>query len=302
MAIRVQRYIAQAGLASRRTAEEWIKSGRVKVNGELVQIGATIVPGVDVVSVNGQVVNPSSDQWVLALNKPAGYTTSMKDRHAAHLVTELIPDKYGRVFPIGRLDRETSGLILLTNDGDLAHRLSHPSFGVSKVYEAWVKGVPKTNHLERLEKGIVLDDGPAHAHEIAVVKREEGKSLVRLTLTEGRKREVRRIFAAVGHPVVSLKRISFGNIQLDDLAEGSVRPLTHREVMGLTKLATPSAQRLRTPKTIKTKEKVRESADDGPFKRHEKNYAKRAGRSTISARGSRNPVSNPGRNSSRPHR
>lgn len=233
MGMRLQRFIAQSGLASRRKAEEWIKLGQVQVNGDPADIGAVINPDKDVVSVKGETVPSVNNRRYFVVNKPVGYTTSLKDRHAEHLISELIPEKFGRLFPVGRLDRETSGLIVMTSDGDLAFRLMHPSFQVPKVYNAWVEGVPRENHLERLERGISLQEGVAKARDIRVLRTEKNQALVQLTLTEGKKREVRRIFQSIGHPVISLERIKFGPISLEGIESGQFRPLTHREVKEL---------------------------------------------------------------------
>jgi 23S rRNA pseudouridine2605 synthase len=228
---RLQSIIQQAGLTSRRGAEEWIREGRVLVNGVVAHLGDKADPERDAIVVDGTPLTTTKRVPVyLALNKPKGYTTSLRDPHAEHVITELIPPQFGRVFPIGRLDRDTQGLLLLTNDGHLAYRLAHPSFHVPKVYEAWIAGVPGASHLKRLQHGIVLDDGPAYPESLTVVRRQADRTLVRLTLYEGRKREVRRIFAAVGHPVLELTRIQYADITLEGLAPGAVRPLKHREV------------------------------------------------------------------------
>ncbi|MDA8193309.1 MAG: pseudouridine synthase [Thermaerobacter sp.] len=299
MGIRVQRLIAQAGMASRRTAEQWVKAGKVHINGQTAVLGAIVEPGVDTVTVNHQMVTPATARWVLALNKPVGYTTSLRDRHAEHLVSELIPAQYGRLFPVGRLDRDTSGLLLMTNDGDLAFRLSHPSFAVPKIYEAWVAGIPKAGHLQRLERGIMLDGGRARAHEVRVVERVNGNSRVRLTLTEGKKREVRRIFAAVGHPVLSLQRVAFAGILLEDLAEGACRPLTHRELKSL-------AQRVNPP-SKKTSQPVRDPRGKGEDRKHGESQTpgrggiQHAGRAPLSSGGPRDPLGHARGNPQRPH-
>jgi 23S rRNA pseudouridine2605 synthase len=232
---RLQQALARAGVASRRAAEALIRAGRVTVNGQVAVLGATVGPD-DRVAVDGAPLPVQPPAVYLALNKPAGYTTSLRDPHAAHVVTELVPPRFGRVYPVGRLDRDTTGLILLTNDGELAYRLMHPRYRVPRVYQAWVKGVPGPTHLARLRKGVDLGDGTMRAAAVRVVKVAADASLVEITLTEGRKREVRRLFQAVGHPVRELKRVRFGTVTLGDLALGQVRPLTHREVRELRSL------------------------------------------------------------------
>ncbi len=240
-AMRVQRILQKAGLTSRREAERWIAAGRVTVNGQPTGLGASADPERDRVAVDGRpVLLPTVPPVYLALYKPRGYTTSLADRHAAHLISELVPQRFGRLFPVGRLDRESEGLILLTNDGDLAQALMHPSHGVEKVYEVWVRGVPKKSHLQRMRDGIQLDDGKARPDRVDVLRRENDRALIRVVLHEGRKREIRRIFDRIGHPVQQLVRTRYGNITIGGLEPGHPRPLTHREVRELKALVMDS--------------------------------------------------------------
>ncbi|AEJ39742.1 pseudouridine synthase [Sulfobacillus acidophilus TPY] len=288
MTLRIQRIIQQAGLASRRQAEEWIQAGRVTVNGHVASLGETADPDHDTILVDGQPIR-LQPRWIyLALHKPAGYTTSLADRHAEHLISELIPAKYGRVFPVGRLDRDTSGLILLTNDGALAFQLLHPAYRIPKVYEAWVKGKPRESHLERLRRGIRLADGPAYPEDIRILRKEPDRTLIRLTLREGKKREVRRIFETIGHPVLELKRIQFGNILLEGLTEGSIRPLTHHEIKELKQLVQKGQERSMT--------------GESPGRQNPSHRTRYRGRETLSARTAGHSVRHPGGNSSRSHR
>ena len=244
MSIRVQRILQQAGLASRRAAEEWIRAGRVTVNGRPIALGEAADPAKDQIAVDGRPVQVEDKPRVyLALHKPPGYTTSLKDRHAEHLISELIPKKFGRLFPVGRLDRDSEGLILLTNDGAMAHALMHPSKGITKLYEVWVEGVPRKSHLDRMRRGIMLEDGLAQADRVDLVKKSDGRALLRIALHEGRKREVRRIFDSIGHPVVQLTRVQYGNIRLEGLDPGRSRPLTHREVRELKALLSNKQER-----------------------------------------------------------
>lgn len=289
MTIRVQRILQQAGLASRRQAEEWIRGGRVTVNGKSASLGDMADPDRDTIAVDGRPVKPSLVPAVyLALHKPPGYTTSLKDRHAEHLITELVPSKFGRLFPIGRLDRDSEGLILLTNDGQLAHALMHPSHGVKKVYHVWVKGVPRKSHLERMRRGIMLEDGPAQPDKVELLEKREGRALLQIILHEGRKREVRRIFDSIGHPVEQLIRTQYGNIALEGLDAGRSRPLTHREVRGLKALAGIGNERM--------------GEKDGPKARGVAGHQGHRRHQTISARGSRDPVRLRGRNPGRSDR
>ncbi|AUW93645.1 MAG: rRNA pseudouridine synthase [Sulfobacillus thermosulfidooxidans] len=293
---RLQKIIAQAGLCSRREAEEWIAAGRVQVNHRTATLGESADVATDQITVDGRLLKPTGERWYLAINKPVGYTTSLKDRHAEHLITELIPKRFGRMFPVGRLDRDTSGLILVTNDGYLAHRLMHPSYHVPKIYEVWIKGIPGRNHVARIEHGIELDDGVARPQSVQIIRSEKAndRTLLRLTLTEGRKREVRRIFEAIGHPVLELRRVAFGPLSIEGLEEGRTRPLTHREVKMLYSLVE------KPPARYAMHRRDDDSNESGSgFTR---SRSKRSSRPAISTPKTRHSVSNTRGNSGRPHR
>lgn len=253
--LRVQRILQRAGLASRREAETWIAAGRVTVDGRTCELGESVDPAAQKVALDGREVKiPEQDNAYVALYKPRGYTTSLKDRHAEHLISELIPPRFGRLFPVGRLDRDSEGLLLLTNDGDLANALMHPKHGVKKVYEVWVEGVPKRNHLERMRHGIELEDGTAKPDEVDIIKRKDGQALLRVVLHEGRKREIRRIFDSIGHPVQQLVRTRYGNISVIGLEPGKCRPLTNREVKELKSLVNPTPERSEHEKRSKPRQ------------------------------------------------
>src|SRR5207244_3450700 len=194
---RLQKVLARAGVGSRRTNEMLIAEGRVTVNGEVAVLGRRVDPVHDRVALDGVpvVVDATIVHWVL--NKPAGYVTSAHDTHGRPTVLDLVPGE-PRVFPVGRLDMDTEGLLLLTNDGDLAHRLTHPSFGVDKEYLAHVEGTPSTAAVTRLRHGVELEDGPTAPAKAALLD----KSLLRIVIHEGRKRQVRRMCEAIGHPVI----------------------------------------------------------------------------------------------------
>ncbi|MCL5117128.1 MAG: rRNA pseudouridine synthase [Firmicutes bacterium] len=290
MPIRIQRILQQAGLASRRQAEEWIRAGRVAVNGQRAELGALADPEKDQITVDGRSIAVTERPLVyVALHKPPGYTTSLKDRHAERLISELIPPKFGRLFPVGRLDRDSEGLILLTNDGKLAHALMHPSSGIKKVYEVWVEGIPRKSHLERMRHGIELEDGPAKPDEVVLVRKSEGRALLRITLHEGRKREVRRIFDSIGHPVQQLTRTQFGNIRLEGLEAGRSRPLSNREVRELKELVHQGRER-----TGKRNAAIARGADTGRAEHYR--------REGVPAPRSGSPVRNAGRNPRRTDR
>lgn len=242
--MRLQKHLAAAGIASRRAAEKIIFSGRVSVNGTVVtEPGTRIDPGEDDVRVDGAVVVLPGARSYLLLNKPAGYVTTLDDPQGRPTVADLVPGSYPRVFPVGRLDLDTTGLLLLTDDGELAHRLMHPRFHVEKTYRAVVDGVPDEGEVRSLETGVVLDDGPTAPARVRVVSSSEGASDVEITIREGRKRQVRRMFSHVGHPVRELRRVAYGPIALGSLEEGCVRPLSADEVAGLLSASDGSRSR-----------------------------------------------------------
>jgi len=232
---RLQKVLARAGFGSRRVCEELIADGQVRVNGEVAELGRRVDPETDEVTVHGAVVGVRSGLVHYLLNKPAGVVTTADDPQGRPTVVELVPAE-PRVFPVGRLDQDTEGLLLLTNDGDLAHRLTHPSFGVLKEYLAEVQGTPTRATLRRLRGGVVLDDGltaPATASLLA-------PNMLRLTIHEGRNRQVRRMCAAVGHPVVRLVRTRIGPLADRRLSPGAWRRLTTDEVRSLERAVGPA--------------------------------------------------------------
>ena len=226
--IRLQKVLAQAGLGSRRTCDELIDAGRVRVNGERARPGQRVDPEVDVVEVDGAQIGVRQGLVHLLLNKPAGVITTADDPQGRPTVVDLVPAE-PRVFPVGRLDADTEGLLLLTNDGDLAHRLTHPSYGVEKEYLAEVEGVPKPGAIRRLREGVDLEDGRTSRAKVAVL----GDRLLRITIHEGRNRQVRRMCEAVGHPVRRLVRTRIGPLVDRTLAPGEWRALVQDEVRAL---------------------------------------------------------------------
>jgi 23S rRNA pseudouridine2605 synthase len=230
---RLQRALARAGFGSRRGCEEIIAARRVTLNGTVATLGDKVEVGTDVVQVDGRTVNLDPNLRYYALHKPAGVLTTMDDPQGRVDIRSFLPEDGPRVFPVGRLDRDTEGLLILTNDGELANRLMHPRFGVEKEYLAEVEGEPTTKRLAQVRTGVELDDGPARAASVSVTGRSGGRSAVRLVMTEGRKREVRRLLAAVDLPVVRLVRMRVGPIRLGGLAPGAHRELTRAEVVAL---------------------------------------------------------------------
>jgi 23S rRNA pseudouridine2605 synthase len=229
---RVQKVLARAGLGSRRGVEELIRQGRVEVDGHQVTLGDQVDPLVAHLSVDGEPVPIHPELRYFALNKPIGVTTTMRDRHAARSIAELMPPG-PRLFPVGRLDRESEGLIVLTNDGELAHRLQHPSYGVDKEYLVELSSTIAGSQIRRLTAGVELDDGPARALSVRLVGRTGGRTAVTVVMREGRKREVRRMFDALGHTVERLIRVRLGSLELRGLAPGESRPLEPNEVTAL---------------------------------------------------------------------
>jgi 23S rRNA pseudouridine2605 synthase len=229
--MRLAKYLAHSGVASRRAAEELIRAGRVTVADKVVTDPARDVDESSGVLVDGEAVAPESLE-VHVLNKPAGVVSTARDTHGRRTVTELVPSGR-RLYPVGRLDVDTTGLILLTNDGALANRLTHPRYEVPRTYLARVQGAVPEHALRHLREGVELDDGltaPAKVRQIE-------KGVVELTIHEGRKRQVRRMFDAIGHPVTELTRIAFGPLRLTDLAPGQHRRLTAAEVERLRESA-----------------------------------------------------------------
>lgn len=232
--IRLQKVLASAGVGSRRACEELIAAGRVSVDGETVrEQGVRIDPETAVVHVDGMRVTTASDRVYLALNKPRGMVSAMTDPDGRPTVGDLVAERKDRLFHVGRLDAETTGLLLLTNDGDLAHRLSHPSFHVPKTYLAQVIGPVQKDVGKRLRAGVLLEDGPVKVDSFRLIDSSANKVLVEVVLHEGRKHVVRRLLAEVGHPVQSLVRTAIGPIQLGAQRPGKLRPLSSQEVAAL---------------------------------------------------------------------
>jgi 23S rRNA pseudouridine2605 synthase len=231
---RLQRTLARAGFGSRRACEGLIVAGRVTLNGAVATLGDKAEAGRDEVRVDGSPVNLDPNVRYYALHKPVGVVTTMDDPQGRPDIRSYVPEEGPRVFPVGRLDRDSEGLLLLTNDGELANRLMHPSFGMEKEYLAEVEGTPGARQLARLRAGVELDDGPARAKSARAVDASRGRGAVRVVMTEGRKREVRRMLAEVGLPVTRLIRVRVGPITLGGLAPGELRELSHGEIVALS--------------------------------------------------------------------
>jgi len=226
---RLQKVMAAAGIASRRASEELIAQGRVTVNGTVAQLGDKADADRDVVELDGERINVDPERVYVMLNKPRGVITTADDPQGRPTVMDLI-NLPMRLFPVGRLDQDTEGLLLLTNDGELAHSLMHPSFEVERTYVALVPGPVRKRALAQMREGVELDDGIAKAKRVRVLEAERGKALVELVMTEGRKREVRRMLGALGLTVERLARVAYGEVELGDLRQGKWRFLTQQEI------------------------------------------------------------------------
>ena len=234
--VRLQKVLAAAGVASRRKAEEMILQGRIKVDGLIVkELGRRVDPVDAVIHVDGNRITLGEHQVYLAINKMPGVLSTMDDEVGRPSIGDMVKDRTERLFHVGRLDQDSEGLILLTNDGDLAHRLTHPSFGVSKTYMAEVPGPIPRELGRQLKKGVELDDGPAKVDDFDIVDQHNGRAVLKIVLHEGRKHIVRRLLDSVGHPVSRLVRTQIGDVQLGHQRPGTVRKLSPAEVAQLYK-------------------------------------------------------------------
>lgn len=229
--IRLQKLLALAGVASRRKSEELMLDGLVEVNGEVVtRLGTKVDPATDLIRVDGRRLPPVSGKVYLVLNKPRGVVSTMSDPEGRRTLLDLVADRPERLFHVGRLDTDTSGLIILTNDGDFAHRLAHPSYEVDKTYVAEVTGQVWPKVIKQLLAGVTLEDGPVTVSKARVIEANPAKSIVELVIHEGRNRIVRRLLDHVGHPVTRLTRTQLGPVRLGRLKPGEMRELTGEEL------------------------------------------------------------------------
>ncbi len=229
--VRLQKYLAGCGIASRRKAEEIITQGRITVDGEVVTaMGVQINPARQEICLDGKIVTPHDDFLYVLLNKPQGYVTTLSDPQGRPIVTSLLHGINTRLFPVGRLDLDTEGALILTNDGDLAQKIQHPSHEVTKTYETQVLGLPSEKILQKLEHGILLEGKKTAPAKVIIITRKTGTTTIRITIHEGRKRQVRKMFQAIGHPVFHLKRIAYGHLFLQGLLTGKYRILTPEDL------------------------------------------------------------------------
>ena len=238
---RLNKYIAQAGISSRRGADDLIARGKVRVNGKAVRELGTIVHEGDRVDVSGTPVAVKTEPVYLVAHKPPAMVTTMRDPEGRRTVSDLIPRGMPRLFPVGRLDYGTSGVLLLTNDGELSNRLLHPRFGVEKTYRATIAGRLSAEQVRYLTEGVEADAFRAAGAKVRVVAARRDHSIVDLTIHEGRNRQVRRMFEALGHDVLALVRLRFGPIALGDLTAGQTRPLLEKELAALNRVKSPES-------------------------------------------------------------
>lgn len=235
--MRLQKYLAMCGVASRRKSEKMILQGRVKVNGKVIdKLGYKINPDIDVILVDNKQVIKKENYIYIALNKPEGYITTVKDQYNRPTVIDLVRNINERIYPIGRLDYDTSGLLLLTNDGDLTYKLTHPKHEINKVYIAKIKGIPTEKELNEFRNGLKIDNYITSKAKIKIIKKYNDSSIVEITIHEGKNRQIRKMCRKINHPVIKLKRIAIGKIKLGDLKKGSWRYLSKEEIEYLKKL------------------------------------------------------------------
>ena len=232
--IRLQKVLASAGLGSRRKCEEFISSGRVSIDGVVVdELGARVDPDVSEIRVDGVLIAQASGKMVVALNKPRGVVTTMSDPQGRECVGDYVDDYEERLFHVGRLDTDTEGLLLMTNDGELANRLGHPSYGIEKTYVARVRGRVSKETMKLLAAGVIIEDRAVEVRSPKVVDTSNEFSVIEVTIHEGRNRIVRRLFEELGHPVIDLVRTRIGGVQLGKLRSGQIRELTNAELGSL---------------------------------------------------------------------
>jgi pseudouridine synthase len=229
--VRLQKYIAQCGIASRRKAEEYISAGRIAIDGVIAtEMGIRVIPGKNRVTFDGKLIEAKEQLVYYLLNKPKGYVTTLSDPQGRPIVTSLIKTSNVRLFPVGRLDLDTEGALILTNDGELAQKIQHPSHGIDKTYEALVKGCPQKDKIALLQRGIFLEGKTTSPAVVSVVEKVGQNCLMRITIHEGRKRQVKKMFGFIGNPVLHLKRTAYGKLFLGRLALGDYRQLNPSEL------------------------------------------------------------------------
>lgn len=235
--IRLQKYLAEAGVASRRKCEELIAMGRVEVNGQVVTVPGTKINGEEMIKVDGRQIRQEQKKVYILLNKPVGYISTSKDQFSRKTVLDLIDTVKERIYPVGRLDYDTSGLIVLTNDGELANRLTHPKHEMQKVYRVMIDGSLKEEDIKSFQTGIAIEDYTTAPAKVKVIETTKKDSIIELTIHEGKNRQVRKMFETLGYAVLRLKRVAVGPIVIEGLEEGKWRYLSKKEIEALKKTA-----------------------------------------------------------------
>ena len=231
MQIRLQKYLSKSGVASRRACEDYILQGRIKVNGKIIyELGTKVDPETDQIEVDGQIQQIKKRLTYIIMNKPKRILTTVRDPFGRRNVIDMLKGVKERIFPVGRLDKDTEGLLLLTNDGDVTYRLTHPKYEIVKTYMAKIKGVIGNEEINTLEKGVVLEDGITSPARVKILNNLHDSTIIEIKIHEGRKRQIRRMFYAVGHPVIELKRTRIGNLSLKGLKTGEWRFLNPEEI------------------------------------------------------------------------
>jgi 23S rRNA pseudouridine2605 synthase len=228
--LRLQKFLAQAGVASRRAAEELIRQGRVEVNGQRAELGSSVDPSRDKIRLDGKTVFLQKEKIHLAFYKPRLCITSASDPQGRKTVFDFLPDFKTRIFPVGRLDYDAEGLLLLSNDGELANRLLHPRYGISKVYEVKIKGHPDQKAIEQLRSGVVLEEGRTAPAKVDILRELPQDCWIKITLHQGWNRQIKRMGESVGHPVLRIRRIAYGPVRVGKLRPGEYRPLEPHEI------------------------------------------------------------------------
>jgi 23S rRNA pseudouridine2605 synthase len=245
---RLQKILSQAGVASRRAAEKMIADGRISVNGAVVtEQGTKADSGRDEIRVDGRLISCETESVYILLHKPRGVVTTLSDPQGRPIVTDLLGDITERVFPVGRLDYDSEGLLILTNDGNFSQRLQHPRYGIPKTYRVKVEGTPGKKEIQTLENGMDLSDGKFTPAEVCLEKKNPSSAWLRMTIKDGRNRVIRRAFEALGHPVCRLVRVAVGDVTLDGVREGNWRRLTSAEIKRLLAQAGSRASRRKPP-------------------------------------------------------
>ena len=233
--IRLQKYLAEAGVASRRKSEELIALGKVEINGQVVTVPGTKINGSEIIKVDGREIRQEQKKVYILLNKPVGYISTAKDQFSRKTVLDLIDTVKERIYPVGRLDYDTSGLIILTNDGELANMLTHPKHEMQKVYRVMIEGTLKEDDIKNFQTGIAIEDYTTAPAKVNVIEETKKDSIIELTIHEGKNRQIRKMFETLGYTVLRLKRIAIGSISIQGLEEGKWRYLSKKEIDALKK-------------------------------------------------------------------